>query len=124
MRATRFTRDAPRATLILAHPPSPDLSDCQLVQVPDAIFHLLRETPLLTCNISNNLISKIPPKLAMSFTLITGEPGDLLCKSAIGAEFLRVNLLPSYLRKSASASAAPPDDACLPGWSDDWVSPT
>ena len=73
MRATRFTQDAPRATLILAHPPSPDLSDCQLVQVPDAIFHLLRETPLLTCNISNNLISKIPPKLAMSFTLITGE---------------------------------------------------
>jgi len=48
-----------------------DLSDCQLVQVPDAIFTLLRETPLLTCNISNNLISKIPPKLAMSFTLIT-----------------------------------------------------
>merc|ERR1719507_2128619 len=71
MSAARVTRDALSATLILAHPPSPDLSDCQLVQVPDAIFHLMRETPLQSCNLSNNVISKIPPKLAMSFTLIT-----------------------------------------------------
>ena len=82
MSAARVTRDALSATLILAHPPSPDLSDCQLVQVPDAIFHLMRETPLQSCNLSNNVISKIPPKLAMSFTLITGEPGGL-CRSAI-----------------------------------------
>ena len=50
-----------------------DLSSCQLVQVPDAIFHLMRETPLTTCNLASNIITKIPPKLAMSFTLITGE---------------------------------------------------
>jgi len=48
-----------------------DLSSCQLVQVPDAIFHLMRETPLTTCNLASNIITKIPPKLAMSFTLIT-----------------------------------------------------
>ena len=43
------------------------------MQVPDAIFHLMRETPLTTCNLASNIITKIPPKLAMSFTLITGE---------------------------------------------------
>ena len=53
--------------------PFSDLSSCQLVQVPDAIFHLMRETPLTTCNLASNIITKIPPKLAMSFTLITGE---------------------------------------------------
>ena len=53
--------------------PISDLSSCQLVQVPDAIFHLMRETPLTTCNLASNIITKIPPKLAMSFTLITGE---------------------------------------------------
>merc|ERR1719220_1247776 len=48
-----------------------DLSSCQLVQVPDAIFHLMRETPLTTCNLASNIITKIPPKLAMSFTPLT-----------------------------------------------------
>jgi len=48
-----------------------DLSECQLLQVPDAIYHLMRNTSLITCNLSTNVISKIPPKLAMSFTLIT-----------------------------------------------------
>jgi len=31
----------------------------------------MRNTPLVSCNLSGNVISKIPPKLAMSFTLIT-----------------------------------------------------
>merc|ERR1712158_177234 len=31
----------------------------------------MRETPLTTCNLASNVITKIPPKLAMSFTLIT-----------------------------------------------------
>jgi len=48
-----------------------DLSSCQLLMVPDAIFHLMRETPLTTCNLASNIITKIPPKLARSFTLIT-----------------------------------------------------
>merc|ERR1719411_2539461 len=48
-----------------------DLSSCQLVQVPDAIFHLLSETKLTKCNFSSNMITKVPPKLAKTFSLIT-----------------------------------------------------
>lgn len=48
-----------------------DLSDCQLVQVPDAVYHLMRNTILITCDLSFNVISKIPPKFAMSFHLLT-----------------------------------------------------
>jgi len=48
-----------------------DLSDCQLIQMPDAVFHLMRSTPLVSCNLANNVITKIPPKLPLSFNLIT-----------------------------------------------------
>merc|ERR1711936_299284 len=48
-----------------------DLSSCQLVQVPDAIYHLLRETKLTKCDLSSNAITKVPPKLAKTFSLIT-----------------------------------------------------
>jgi len=48
-----------------------DLSDCQLMQMPDAVFHLMRETALQSCCLANNVISKIPPKLPTSFTLMT-----------------------------------------------------
>jgi len=48
-----------------------DLSECQLMQVPDAVFHLMRETPLQACNLAGNVISKIPPKLGMNFNLMT-----------------------------------------------------
>ncbi|XP_023324553.1 leucine-rich repeat-containing protein 20 [Eurytemora carolleeae] len=48
-----------------------DLSDCQLMQMPDAVYHLMRNTPLVTCNLSSNVIAKIPPKFPLSFSLIT-----------------------------------------------------
>ncbi|XP_077284137.1 leucine-rich repeat-containing protein 20-like isoform X2 [Arctopsyche grandis] len=48
-----------------------DLSDCQLMQVPDAVYHLLRHTELQTCDLSGNVITKIPPKFADKFNLIT-----------------------------------------------------
>lgn len=48
-----------------------NLSECQLCQVPDAVFHLMRNTPLTTCNLSGNLLSKIPTKFALKFCLIT-----------------------------------------------------
>merc|ERR1712165_409349 len=48
-----------------------DLSECQLTQIPDAIFLLMKNTNLQTCNLAGNLISKIPTKLAVSFSLIT-----------------------------------------------------
>lgn len=49
-----------------------DLSECQLVQVPDAVYHLMRNTELKTCDLSSNVIRKIPPKFAVKFSLITG----------------------------------------------------
>jgi len=48
-----------------------DLSDCQLMQVPDAVFMLMKNTTLHSCTLAGNLITKIPPKLAMSFSLVT-----------------------------------------------------
>jgi len=48
-----------------------DLSDCQLQQVPDAVFLLMQNTSLTSCNLARNVINKIPPKLAMKFSLIT-----------------------------------------------------
>jgi len=47
-----------------------DLSECQLMQVPDAVYHLMRNVTLNSCNLSGNVISKIPPKFAISFNLI------------------------------------------------------
>merc|ERR1711953_518232 len=48
-----------------------DLSECQLTQIPDAIFLLMKNTSLQSCNLAGNLITKIPAKLATSFSLIT-----------------------------------------------------
>jgi len=48
-----------------------DLSDCQLMQVPDAVYHLMRNVTLSGCDLSGNVISKIPPKFAISFNLLT-----------------------------------------------------
>lgn len=50
----------------------PDLSECQLMQVPDAVYHLMRHTELKRCNLSSNSITKIPPKFAVNFNLISG----------------------------------------------------
>ena len=67
------------------------------MQVPDAIFHLMRETPLTTCNLASNIITKIPPKLAMSFTLITGEiyAADADADMTTLIRSLMVNTLPN-----------------------------
>jgi len=39
-----------------------DLSLCSLMQVPEAVYFILRATEILKCNLSNNLISKITPQ--------------------------------------------------------------
>merc|ERR1712241_726040 len=46
---------------------SMDLSDCQLMQVRDAVYYMMRNTTLVSCNLSSNVITKFPPK----FSLIT-----------------------------------------------------
>lgn len=48
-----------------------DLSECQLMQVPDAVYHLMRHTELKRCDLSGNDITKIPPKFVVKFSLIT-----------------------------------------------------
>jgi len=48
-----------------------DLSDCQLIQVPDAIYLMMRDTQLTSCNLSSNVITKIPPKFPTKFNFIT-----------------------------------------------------
>ncbi|XP_018795612.1 PREDICTED: leucine-rich repeat-containing protein 20 isoform X1 [Bactrocera latifrons] len=48
-----------------------DLSECQLMQIPDAVYHLMRNTQLKTCDLSSNVIKKIPAKFALKFNLIT-----------------------------------------------------
>jgi len=48
-----------------------DLSDCQLTQIPDAVFHLMRHTVLEQCNLSANVLTKIPPKFSVKFSQIT-----------------------------------------------------
>lgn len=47
-----------------------DLSGCQLMQMPNAIYHLMKNTPLVTCTLANNVINKIPPKFPISFNLL------------------------------------------------------
>lgn len=42
------------------------------MQVPDAVYHLMRHTELKTCDLRGNVITKIPPKFAVKFNLITG----------------------------------------------------
>ncbi len=51
----------------------PDLSHCQLVQVPDAVYYMMRNTPLVACDLSSNVITKIPPKLTVKFSFIKSE---------------------------------------------------
>ncbi|XP_003740713.1 leucine-rich repeat-containing protein 20 [Galendromus occidentalis] len=48
-----------------------DLSACSLVSFPDAVYLLLRDTVVLHCDLSDNGLRKIPPKLARKFTNIT-----------------------------------------------------
>ena len=56
-----------------------DLSDCQLMQVPDAVYYMMRNTTLVSCNLSSNVITKIPPKFPAKFSLITGKKKYFKC---------------------------------------------
>ncbi|XP_064457721.1 leucine-rich repeat-containing protein 20-like [Ornithodoros turicata] len=48
-----------------------DLSECQLMSVPDAVYHLMRNTVVRACDLSSNVLRKIPPKLPLKFSYIT-----------------------------------------------------
>ncbi|OXA57193.1 leucine-rich repeat-containing protein 20 [Folsomia candida] len=71
-----------------------DLSDCQLMQVPDAIFLLMRNTNLKTCDLSSNVITKIPPQLGHKFS----------CIRKLNLSHNRMSKLPEELRNLGQLS--------------------
>merc|ERR1739846_74142 len=50
-----------------------DLSSCKLLQVPDALYFMIEERniDITACNLSSNVIKKIPPKFPTKFNMIT-----------------------------------------------------
>ncbi|XP_022079560.1 leucine-rich repeat-containing protein 20-like [Acanthaster planci] len=44
-----------------------DLSHCLLTAFPDAVFHLTRHTTIESCDLSHNLLKKLPAKFAATF---------------------------------------------------------
>ncbi|XP_016995123.1 leucine-rich repeat-containing protein 20 isoform X1 [Drosophila takahashii] len=48
-----------------------DLSSCELMQIPDAVYHLMRNTELVTCNLSGNVLKSVSPKFSQKFSTIT-----------------------------------------------------
>ncbi|XP_033171331.1 leucine-rich repeat-containing protein 20 isoform X1 [Drosophila mauritiana] len=48
-----------------------DLSSCELMQIPDAVYHLMRNTELITCNLSGNVLKSVSPKFSQKFSTIT-----------------------------------------------------
>ncbi|XP_017063584.1 leucine-rich repeat-containing protein 20 isoform X2 [Drosophila eugracilis] len=48
-----------------------DLSNCELMQVPEAVYHLMRNTELVTCNLSGNVLKSVSPKFSQKFSTIT-----------------------------------------------------
>lgn len=43
------------------------------MQIPDAVYHLMRNTELQSCNLSGNVLKKVTPKFALKFSAITGN---------------------------------------------------
>jgi hypothetical protein len=43
------------------------------MQIPDAVYHLMRNTVLQTCDLSANSIAKIGARFAEKFPVITGK---------------------------------------------------
>ena len=50
-----------------------DLSSCDLTQVPDAAYFMLKSVTVETCDLSNNLIKRIPSKFTTKFPSLTGN---------------------------------------------------
>ncbi|KAG8185894.1 hypothetical protein JTE90_028894 [Oedothorax gibbosus] len=48
-----------------------DLSECELMSFPDAVYLLMRDTQLVSCDLSRNAFAKLPPQLPAKFTHVT-----------------------------------------------------
>ncbi|KAH8276095.1 hypothetical protein KR018_008538 [Drosophila ironensis] len=70
-----------------------DLSKCELMQIPDAVYHLMRNTELQTCNISGNELKSIPSKFSMKFGSLTDLNLSYNKLSRLPDEFLNLTAL-------------------------------
>merc|ERR1719323_1066330 len=84
-----------------------DLSHCQLVQVPDAVYYMMRNTPLVACNISSNVITKIPPKLTLKFSFIKRLDVSHNRMSSLPAEVSSLTQLESVTSATTRSSRSP-----------------
>ena len=80
----------PRAVLCLFS----DLSECELVHVPDAVYMLMRNTTLEVCNLSANVLRRIPAKLAIKFPTLTGSKSFVYIKSSSPSKMLQSTVQP------------------------------
>jgi hypothetical protein len=60
MKSQYFSRQSKSKNTLFSYV---DLSECQLMQLPDAVFHLMRETPVKSVDLARNVLFKIPAKL-------------------------------------------------------------
>jgi len=70
-----------------------DLSNCQLIQVPDAVYFMMRDTQLNSCNLSSNVISRLTPKFPTTFLSITDLNLSYNKMSALPEEVSQCNQL-------------------------------
>ena len=50
-----------------------DLSSCRLAKMPDAIYHILREIPVVKCNLDDNILRILPRKFCSKFIALQGR---------------------------------------------------
>ena len=50
-----------------------DLNGCGFAYIPHAVFHILKDTEVQTCDMSNNDLKKIPAKFSKEFPKIKGK---------------------------------------------------
>ena len=91
-----------------------DLSNCQLTQVPDAIFLLMKNVNLHSCDLSSNLITKIPPKLPTNFSLIKVLDLSKNRISSLPTEMSNLTMLETLDISSNSFDSLPPVIADIP----------
>ena len=48
-----------------------DLSSCSLLHIPEGVLHLMKHYEVVKCNLSDNRLSRMSPKLGSCFTNIT-----------------------------------------------------
>ena len=91
-----------------------DLSDCQLMQLPDAIFHLMRNTHITALSLSANLIKRLPSKLGTTFTTLQSLDISHNRLSSLPEELEHLVELESLDMSSNSFLELPPVLARLP----------